>query len=49
VGIPILLLGNKMDATSEREVPLKDAETLAHVSSLFRDSYVSFYSTYLKN
>uniref|UniRef100_A0A8K9XC51 Calcium release activated channel regulator 2Ab n=1 Tax=Oncorhynchus mykiss TaxID=8022 RepID=A0A8K9XC51_ONCMY len=28
VGIPILLLGNKMDATSEREVPLKDAETL---------------------
>uniref|UniRef100_A0A8C7T2Z1 Calcium release activated channel regulator 2Ab n=1 Tax=Oncorhynchus mykiss TaxID=8022 RepID=A0A8C7T2Z1_ONCMY len=38
VGIPILLLGNKMDATSEREVPLKDAETLAHVSSPFRDS-----------
>ncbi|XP_029617542.1 ras and EF-hand domain-containing protein homolog isoform X2 [Salmo trutta] len=37
VGIPILLLGNKMDATSEREVPLKDAETLAH------DSRVIFY------
>uniref|UniRef100_A0A4W5R4M2 Calcium release activated channel regulator 2A n=1 Tax=Hucho hucho TaxID=62062 RepID=A0A4W5R4M2_9TELE len=29
-GIPILLLGNKMDTTSEREVPYKDAETLAH-------------------
>ncbi|KAM9401771.1 EF-hand calcium-binding domain-containing protein 4B isoform 1-T3 [Salvelinus alpinus] len=37
VGIPILLLGNKMDATSEREVPLKDAETLAH------DTRVIFY------
>ncbi|KAL0963008.1 hypothetical protein UPYG_G00348310 [Umbra pygmaea] len=28
-GIPILLLGNKTDVTSEREVPHKDAETLA--------------------
>uniref|UniRef100_A0A4W5K2E5 Calcium release activated channel regulator 2Ab n=1 Tax=Hucho hucho TaxID=62062 RepID=A0A4W5K2E5_9TELE len=36
-GIPILLLGNKMDVTSEREVPLKDAETLAH------DTRVIFY------
>ncbi|XP_064795444.1 EF-hand calcium-binding domain-containing protein 4B isoform X2 [Oncorhynchus masou masou] len=37
VGIPILLLGNKMDVTSEREVPFKDAETLAH------DTRVIFY------
>ncbi|XP_027899469.1 ras and EF-hand domain-containing protein isoform X3 [Xiphophorus couchianus] len=28
-GIPILLLGNKMDMTREREVPSKDAEQLA--------------------
>uniref|UniRef100_M4A9T4 Calcium release activated channel regulator 2A n=1 Tax=Xiphophorus maculatus TaxID=8083 RepID=M4A9T4_XIPMA len=30
-GIPILLLGNKMDMTREREVPSKDAEQLAFV------------------
>ncbi|XP_041717608.2 EF-hand calcium-binding domain-containing protein 4B-like [Coregonus clupeaformis] len=36
-GIPILLLGNKMDATSERKVPLKDAENLAN------DTRVIFY------
>uniref|UniRef100_A0A6Q2YKS0 EF-hand domain-containing protein n=1 Tax=Esox lucius TaxID=8010 RepID=A0A6Q2YKS0_ESOLU len=36
-GVPILLLGNKTDAMSKREVPLKDAENLA------RDTGVIFY------
>lgn len=31
-GIPILLLGNKMDMDGDREVSFKDAEQLAHVS-----------------
>lgn len=31
-GIPILLLGNKMDIVGEREVKFKDAEILAQVS-----------------
>uniref|UniRef100_A0A8D3C8B4 Calcium release activated channel regulator 2Ab n=1 Tax=Scophthalmus maximus TaxID=52904 RepID=A0A8D3C8B4_SCOMX len=31
-GIPVLLLGNKMDMDGEREVSFKDAEQLAHVS-----------------
>lgn len=33
-GIPILLLGNKMDMDESREVPVKEAEKLAQVSSL---------------
>lgn len=32
--IPILLLGNKMDMDEQREVSFKEAEQLAHVSSL---------------
>lgn len=32
-GIPILLLGNKMDMDKSREVPVKEAEKLAQVSS----------------
>uniref|UniRef100_A0A3B4Z671 Calcium release activated channel regulator 2A n=1 Tax=Seriola lalandi dorsalis TaxID=1841481 RepID=A0A3B4Z671_SERLL len=31
-GIPVLLLGNKMDMDEEREVPFKEAEQLAYVS-----------------
>ncbi len=30
-GIPILLLGNKMDMEEEREVSFKEAEQLAYV------------------
>lgn len=33
-GVPILLLGNKMDMDEEREVSFKDAEQLATVSAL---------------
>lgn len=33
-GIPILLLGNKMDMDESREVPVKEAEKVAQVSSL---------------
>ena len=31
-GIPILLLGNKMDMDEERQVSFKEAEQLAYVS-----------------
>lgn len=32
-GVPILLVGNKMDMDEDRQVSFKDAEQLAHVSS----------------
>lgn len=33
-GVPILLVGNKMDMDQDRQVSFKDAEQLAHVSSI---------------
>ena len=47
-GIPILLLGNKMDMDGDREVSFKEAEQLAYVSLIQSSWIVLFYALALK-
>lgn len=44
-GVPILLVGNKMDMDEDRQVSFKDAEQLAHVSSIIFFIYSELHAT----